>query len=1038
MGFSELCIRRPVFATVLSLIIVLIGAVSYQRLTVREYPNIDEPVVSVATTYPGASATIMESQVTQVLEGSIAGIAGIDVLESSSRSESSRITVRFRLGVDADVAASDVRDRVSRVRRRLPDEIDEPVIAKVEADAQPIIFISFMATTMNALELTDYIDRYVTNRLKNLTGVADVSIFGERRYAMRIWVDRERLAAYNLTVQDIEAALRAQNVELPSGRIESRDREFTVLSRTGLTNAEQFENIVVKLSGNYQVKMKDIARVELGAADQRRDGRYNGQTSVTVGIVKQAVANPLDVSEALRAVMPDISASLPDGVTAEIANDNAVFIDRSIQSVFHTILEAIVLVVLVILFFLRSLRASLIPIVTIPISLIATFTLMYALGFSVNTLTLLAMVLAIGLVVDDAIVVLENIHRHVEHGMKPKAAAIKGIKEIGFAVVAMTLTLVAVYAPVAFSPGRTGRLFLEFALTLAGAVLVSGFVALTLTPMMCSKILKHEPNPGFIFRVLERGFNAFEHGYRRLLVGSLKVRALIILLAIGVAGMSGYYFTHLRAELAPVEDRGVIMIRGSGPEGATLAYMSRYSRQIEDSLREIPEMQSVLVILGFPEITDFMIVGRLKDWDVRQRSQQEIAASMRGKLARIPGVMAYANNPASLGQRGSSRPIEFILQTSGTYEELQGYVDTFLKRVGDYPGFVNLDSDLKLNKPEFRIELDRAKVADLGLEVSVIGRTLETLLGGRQVTRFEVEGEQYDVYVQMAAEDRASPSTLSTIFLRAPNGQMVQLSNIVKVTESVAPKELRRFNQLRSATISANLAPGYALGDGLAYLDKAAQEVLPATVQTDYGGQSREFHASSQSLAVVFVLALGFIYLVLAAQFESFRDPVIILLTVPLSMTGALAALYYAGGTLNVYSQIGLVTLVGLITKHGILIVEFANQQQEAGKDRLTAVVEAATMRLRPILMTTGAMVLGAMPLAFAEGAGAESRQQIGLVIVGGLTLGTLLTLFVVPTVYSLVGRIHKPHEEHDEAHAHGHHPEGKGNHAPGHLTPAE
>jgi multidrug efflux pump len=1018
MKFSELCIRRPVFATVLSLIIMLIGAVSYDRLNVREYPNIDEPVVSVSTTYPGASATIMESQVTQVLEGSIAGIAGIDVIESTSRSESSRITVRFQLGVDADVAASDVRDRVSRVRRRLPDEIDEPVIAKVEADAQPVIFLSFMAKTMNALELTDYVDRYVVNRLKNLTGVADVTIFGERRYAMRIWIDRERLAAYSLTVQDIENALRAQNVELPSGRIESRDREFTVLSRTGLTTPEQFEGIVIKLSGNYQVKMKDVARVELGAADERRDGRYNGATSVTVGIVKQAVANPLDVSEALRAVLPEINASLPEGVSAEIAHDTAVFIDRSIQAVYHAIAEAIALVVLVILFFLRSLRASLIPIVTIPISLIASFTLMYAMGFSINTLTLLAMVLAIGLVVDDAIVVLENIHRHIEDGMKPVPAAIKGIHEIGFAVIAMTLTLAAVYAPVAFSPGRTGRLFLEFALTLAGAVLVSGFVALTLTPMMCSKILKHDPNPGRIFVLLERGFSAFERGYQRLLVASLKLRWLVVLLAVGIAGMSAYYFTHLRAELAPVEDRGVVMVRGSGPEGATLAYMSRYAGQVEAMLRDIPEVRSVLVILGFPEITDFMAIGRLKDWNERDVKQQDIAAQMRSKLESIPGVQAYANNPPSLGQRGSSRPIEFVLQTSGTYEELQEQVTKFMDRAREYPGFVNLDSDLKLNKPEFKIELDRAKVADLGLDVSVVGRTLETLLGGRQVTRFEVDGEQYDVYVQMAAEDRASPSTLSTIFLRAPSGEMVQLSNVVRVSESVAPKELRRFNQLRSATISANLAPGYALGDGLAYLEQAARDALPQTVQTDLSGQSREFKASSQSLAVVFVLALGFIYLVLAAQFESFRDPVIILLTVPLSMTGALAALYFAGGTLNVYSQIGLVTLVGLITKHGILIVEFANQRQEAGRDRLTAVVEAAVLRLRPILMTTGAMVLGAVPLALAEGAGAESRQQIGLVIVGGMSLGTVLTLFVVPVVYSLVGRHHKHSEALEAAHA--------------------
>ncbi|MDR6952868.1 multidrug efflux pump [Ancylobacter sp. 3268] len=1007
MGISELCIRRPVFATVLSLLMVLVGIVSYSRLTVREYPNIDEPVVSVVTRYPGASASIVESQVTQVLEGSIAGIEGIDVLESTSRSESSRITVRFRLEVNPDVAASDVRDRVSRVRQRLPDEIDEPVISKVEADAQPVVFIVFSSNRMNALELSDYIDRYVVDRFKNLTGVADVQIYGERRYAMRIWIDRERLAAYELTVQDVEDALRAQNVEIPSGRIESADREFNVLSRTALATVDQFDDIIVKRANGAQVRLADVARVELGAADERRSSRFNGGQAIIVGIIKQAVANPLDVSSGVRAVLPEINDTLPEGMSATIGQDNSVFIDRSIRAVFHTILEAVVLVVLVIVIFLRSFRASLIPVITIPISLITTFALMYALGFSVNTLTLLAMVLAIGLVVDDAIVVLENIFRHIEHGMKPIPAAIRGAREIGFAVIAMTLTLAAVYAPVAFAAGRTGRLFTEFALTLAGAVLVSGFVALTLTPMMCSRLLRHEPNPGRISAFVERGLRGLEGGYRRMLGGVLRMRALVLLLALVVAGASAYFFVVLPSELSPVEDRGTVRVTGNGPEGSTLSYTSRYTGQIDTILGKIPELDSVLIINGMPEVNRFLVMGRLKDWDDRERRQQDIVAATSPQLRRIAGVNAYANNPASLGASNNSRPIEFVLQTSGTYEELDEYVNQFLARIADYPGLVSVDSDLKLNKPEISVTIDRAKAADLGIDVAVLGRTLESLLGGRQVTRFEVSGEQYDVYVQLDASDRASPTTLDTIYLRSANGQMVQLANLVSVRETVAPQELKRFNQLRSATISANLAPGFSQGEALAFLDQAAREVLPDTVRTDVAGQSREFRAAGQSLAVVFVLALGFIYLVLAAQFESFRDPVIIMLTVPLSMTGALAALYYAGGTLNVYSQIGLVTLVGLITKHGILIVEFANQQQEAGLDRRAAVIEAAVLRLRPILMTTGAMVLGAVPLALATGAGAESRQQIGWVIVGGMTLGTLLTLFVVPTVYSLIGRIH-------------------------------
>ncbi len=1007
MGISELCIRRPIFATVLSLLMVLIGIVSYSRLTVREYPNIDEPVVSVVTTYPGASASIVESQVTQVLEGSIAGIEGIDVLESTSRSESSRITVRFRLEINPDVAASDVRDRVSRVRQRLPDEIDEPVISKVEADAQPVVFVVFRSDKMNALELTDYIDRYVVDRFKNLTGVADVQIYGERRYSMRVWIDRERLAAYNLTVQDVEDALRAQNVEIPSGRIESTDREFTVLSRTALSTVEQFNDIIVKRTGGSQVRMNEIARIALGAADERRSSRFQGGQAVIVGIIKQAVANPLDVSAGVRGVLPAVSESLPEGMSASIGNDNAVFIDRSIKSVFETIFEAVILVVLVIVIFLRSFRASIIPIVTIPISLITTFSIMYALGFSVNTLTLLAMVLAIGLVVDDAIVVLENIFRHIEHGMKPIPAAIKGAREIGFAVVAMTLTLAAVYAPVAFAPGRTGRLFLEFALTLAGSVLISGFVALTLTPMMCSRLLKHDPNPGRISSFIERGLSGLENGYRRFLGAMLRVRPLILLIALLVASASAVLIYVLPSELAPVEDRGVVRVTGSGPEGSTLSYTSRYTNQVETILEKEPEMGSVLIINGMPEVHRFLVIGRLKDWDDRERRQQEIVRKVSPELRRIAGVNAYANNPPSLGASNNSRPIEFVLQTSGTYDELNEYTARFLERVQDYPGLTSLESDLKLNKPEISITIDRSKAADLGIDVAVLGRTLESLLGGRQVTRFEVGGEQYDVYVQLDSKDRASPATLDTIYLRSVSGEMVQLSNLVNVRESVAPQELKRFNQLRSATISANLASGYAQGEALAFLDQAAREVLPETVQTDVAGQSREFRSAGQSLVLVFLLALGFIYLVLAAQFESFRDPVIIMLTVPLSMTGALAALYFAGGTLNVYSQIGLVTLVGLITKHGILIVEFANQQQEAGLDRRAAVIESAVLRLRPILMTTGAMVLGALPLALAEGAGAESRMQIGWVIVGGMSLGTLLTLFVVPTVYSLMGRVH-------------------------------
>jgi multidrug efflux pump len=689
-----------------------------------------------------------------------------------------------------------------------------------------------------------------------------------------------------------------------------------------------------------------------------------------------------------------------------------VFIDRSIAAVYRTIGEAILLVVLVIVFFLRSLRASLIPVVTIPISLVTTFAMLLAMGFTINTLTLLAMVLAIGLVVDDAIVVLENIHRRIEHGMRPIPAAIEGTKEIGFAVIAMTLTLAAVYAPIAFAPGRTGRLFLEFALALAGAVVVSGFVALTLTPMMCSRLLRYNPSPGRIFNLIERGFRSFEEGYRRFLGTALSRRPQMLMLAGGVAALAAIFLVVLKSELAPTEDRGLIRVSGTGPEGATLAYTRRYSDQAGEILAKVPEIESVLIVNGSPEVSRFRATGRLADWEKRHRSQQEINKELRAKLQRIPGARVSASNPASFGAKGSSRPVEFVIQTTaGTYEQLQEYVERMMERIRDFPGLSDVESNLQLNMPEFRVDMDRAKVADLGVDVTVVGRTLETLLGGRQVTRFELNGEQYDVIVQLAAQDRASPQTLSTIFLRSPAGQMIQLSNIVKIKEAVAPKELRRFNQLRAVTLSGNIAPGYALGDALAFLERTAREVLPETVLTDVDGQSREFRAAGQSLTLVFLLALGFIYLVLAAQFESFRDPLIILVTVPLSMAGALGTLWVTGGTLNVFSQIGLVTLVGLITKHGILIVEFANQLQEQGRSRIEAVVEAAGLRLRPILMTTGAMVLGALPLAIAHGAGAESRSQIGWVIVGGMSFGTLLTLFVVPTVYTFLGQVRRPEE---------------------------
>ncbi len=1008
MLLPEICIKRPVFATVLSLIILLIGMISYTRLSVREYPRIDEPVVSVNTTYRGASAEVVESQVTKVLEDSLAGIEGVELMTSQSRSERSQINVRFTLKRDPDSAAADVRDKVSRVRAKLPDTVDEPVIAKVESDSQPIIYIAVEAGSLSPLEASDYIKRYVQPRLSVLPGAADVRIFGERQVSMRIDLDRTRLAAYKLTVQDVEEAIRRQNAEIPAGRIESQAREFTVVAETDLQTPEQFNNIIIANVGGYPVRLRDVGSAQVGPVDERTISRFNGKPSLNVGVIKQAVANPLDLSNAVRGEVERINPGMPSGMRLVVAYDTSVFIDRSIKSVFRTITEAILLVVLVIFFFLRSLRATVIPLVTIPVSLIGAFGLMYLFGFTINTLTLLAMVLAIGLVVDDAIVVLENIFRHVEEGIPRRQAAIQGAREIAFAVLAMTLTLASVFAPLAFATGRTGRLFIEFALTLAGAVLVSGFVALTLSPMMCSLLLRHQTKHSWIYNRVESGIDAMTQGYRRALTGTLHHRWIVIALWLVTLAAGIGFFTLLKSELAPVEDRGVVFGIVTAPQGSTPQYTGDVVRPIEKFYSEIPEAAAYTAFSGFPTVVDGNAILRLKPWEERTKKQQQIADELRPKLASIPGALAFPINPPSLGQSFRSTPIEFVIMSQVPYAELQRIVDRFLEEMRKFPGAQNLQTDLRLNTPEVRVKINRDKLSDVAVNVDTVGRTLETMLGGRQVTRFKREGEQYDVIVQLAPLDRTTPADIRDTYVRGRNGEMVQLSNLVEVQEGVAPQSLNHFNRLRSVKVTGTLAPGYTIDDALKAMNAAAMAVLPPTAQTDLDGQSREFRKSGGEIYFTFVLALLFIYLVLSAQFESFVHPFIIMLSVPLSMTGALVTLWLAGGTLNIYSQVGLVTLVGLITKHGILIVEFSNQLRAKGEKLMEAVVDAATLRLRPILMTTGAMVLGAVPLALAHGAGAESRSQIGWVIVGGMTFGTLLTLFVVPTAYTLLaGRAH-------------------------------
>ena len=1010
MTLPEVCIKRPVFATVLSLAILLVGAISYTRLAVREYPKIDEPVVNVETVYRGASADVIESQVTKVLEDSLSGIEGVDVMSSTSRSEVSNVTVVFKLTRDPDAAAADVRDKVARVRGRLPQDIDEPVIAKTEADAWPIMWLSLTSDKHSRLEVSDYASRQIRPRLQTLPGAADVRVFGERRPSMRIWLDRAKLAAYRLTAQDVEDAIRRQNVEIPAGRIESRAREFAVLSQTDLATPEQFGAAVIRDAGGIQVRIRDVARIELAPASERVMTRFNGRPSVSLGVIRQSTANALDLSRAARHAVADIAPTLPEGMRLEVSYDSSVFIDESVQAVTRTIIEAVLLVALVIFVFLRNVRATMIPLVTIPVSLIGASMFLYAAGFSINTLTLLAMVLAIGLVVDDAIVVLENIYRYMESGMSRLEAALKGTREIAFAVIAMTFTLAAVYAPLAFASGRTGKLFSEFAVALSGAVLVSGFVALTLSPMMCSMVLRHQPTHGRVFNFFERMFHGLTAAYQRGLLRALDHRVTVLVLLLAIGGSSVPLYLTLKQELAPVEDRSAVFIPVSAPVGSTVSYTAGYMERIEKLYADIPETLRFFVMAGNPTPDNGFTVLALKPWSERTRSQQQIARELMPRLQSLPGVLAFPLNPPSLGgSRGT--PVQFVVMTQAPYSELQKMVERLMDEARKNPGLVNVDTDLRLNQPELRVGVNREKLADVGVPVETVGRTLETLLGGRIVTRFKRDGEQYDVLVQVADADRTNPRDITDIYVRGRSGEMIQLGNVLAVSEGVAPKNLNHFQKMRSATVTANLGPGYSIGQAVSYMEATAKRVLPEAI-TDLSGQSREYRESAGSLALVLGLALIFIYLVLSAQFESFRDPFIIMLSVPLSMTGAFAALHVSGGTWNTFSQIGVVTLLGLITKHGILIVEFANQLQEKGLTIHDAVVEAAVLRLRPILMTTGAMVLGALPLALATGAGAESRHQIGWVIVGGMLVGTLFTLFVIPTAYTLLAARHRTFDD--------------------------
>jgi len=1016
MILSEISIRRPVLATVFSLLIVLLGVISFDRLSVREYPKIDPPTVSVRTIYKGATAQVVESVITTPIEDVLSGIEGVDTIKSKSKEEVSEITVTFLTDRNVEAAANDVRDRVSRIQTLLPESADDPVVSKIEADAWPVLWLALKSDRHSPMELTDYADRYLTDPLKTLPGVATVIIGGERRYAMRVWIDREKLASRGLTIQDVETALRQQNLDSPGGRIESNDRELTVMTETDLKSPEAFNNMIIREISGYPIRIKDVGYAIPAPYENRKIVRISGEEALGLGVVKQSTGNTLALAQAVRDLLPQLISGLPEGMSMKVAFDTSQFISAAIDSVYKVLIEALILVVLVIFVFLRSVRATLIPIVTIPISLIGSFFFLYILGFSINVLTLLGIVLSVGLVVDDAIVMLENIHRHIEAGMNRFEAAMKGAKEIGFAVVAMTITLVAVFTPLVFVTGRVGQLFVEFALTVVSAVLVSGFVALTLTPMMCSILLKKHENHGSIYKTSELIFEKINNGYlavlRLFLKGWFVVVGVFVVAIIAMLSL----FAQLKQELSPVEDRGFFMAFAIAPEGATMQYTDRYMKQVAGILgSDVPEIETLFEVvapgLERPNPVNFAIgFAILEHWDTRKRSQLEISKQITPKLfGGIPGVISFAINPLSLGQSFTAKEIEYVIY-GNSYEELQNHVNTVMAKLRAYPGITGLDTDLKLNKPQLRVNVDREKAASMGISMATIGTTVETLLGGRDVTRYKREGKQYDVVLQMEDAKRRQPTDLTSIYVRARSGQLVQLSNLVSIEETVTPKELNHFNRFRAAIISGNVGPEASQGEVLDFIDSIVAAELPKNVTTDLNGSSREYRDSGDEMKVTLVLALIFIYLVLAAQFESFIGPFVIMLTVPLGFLGAIFVMWLNaklgdGGSLNVYSRIGLVMLVGLITKNGILIVEFANQLRRAGQEKIEAVLEASTLRLRPILMTALATVLGALPLALSTGAGAEARRAIGWVIVGGVSIGTLLTLFIIPVAYSLIVR---------------------------------
>lgn len=1014
MRISDTSIGRPVLTSMVAAGLVLFGAISFTRLSVRELPDVDAPVVSVRTFLRGANPRVMETTVTDVLEEELSTIPGVRTISSSSSEQTSNITLEFTLDRSLEVAAQDVRDKVARVRDRLPEQIQEPVVAKQDADAQPFLWMALTADNYNLLQLSDIADRVVKQRLQSVDGVGRAQVFGEHRYSMRIWLSPTAMASRNITVQDVQSAILTRNVEIPAGRIESLQREFSVRSMGELKTPEEFAEIVVASQGTQFVRLGDIARIELGSENRRSYLQFDGRPGVAVGVVRQSKANLIQVSDNVRAEIRSIQEALPPGVELTIGFDSSRFVRDSIREALQTLIVAGLLVVLIIFVFLRDLRATFVPALAIPTAIVATFAVLYAFGFSINQFTLLALILAMGIVVDDAIIVMENAYRHQEElGEDPIEAARRGTSEIAFAVIATTITLVAVFLPLLFLQGTAGRLFNEFGVALAGSVIISSFIALTLTPMVCAKILRVPSSHGKLFMVFERGFTAIQDGYRRLLDVAIHHRLVVIVGAVFVVLGAGFAFRALDREFIPTEDRGFFIVFLQAPVGSSLEYTIAHQQQAERIVQNTPGVEHHFSVIGFFGNVDTGIMfARLDEPEDRPgRSVEDIVGEIREQLFGIPGIRAFAQVPPAIG---FGSPVNFVVRNPD-FDSLVAGMDEFLARARQIPGLLNVDTNLKVDKPELEVSYDRDRAEDLGVVIADVSSTLQILLGGQRVGTFTRDSKLFYVMLQLDDENRATPSDMTNIYVRGREGTQVKLDAVASIKESVGPTQLNHYDRVRSFTLTAGLAPGFTLGAAVDSLNAAAAEILPRGSSTALAGESRELEESGNALYFAFILALIVVYMVLAAQFESLLHPLTVLMSVPLAVTGALVTLLITGSTLNLFSQIGMILLVGLGTKNSILLVEYANQLKGRGMETLDAILEAGRIRLRPILMTSVATIIAMMPIALGLGAGSASRRPLGYVIVGGMLFSTVLTLFLVPVVYVLLDaarvRLRRPRE---------------------------